>query len=241
MIYLYLGFENKCDSKLETLFHNNLWFSSHKKFNDPFDCDYPFLIDVSLEDYRRFAEMCSTKKTDPSPIIREYEEASLEERKLILNGVRKLFLEKIASWGVCCFSKIWDSILMWSHYADKHSGICIGYDESTSDRELNEVRYASHYPASNKVEGADLQSFLKEYMLTKSAHWIYEQEHRLINYTGCDKSEPSPYPIVDITFGVDINRKRKEHIMDHLHNSVVFYDAIHEITGKYGLSRTPAN
>lgn len=226
--------------KLKTISKNELWFSSPKKFNDPFDCNYPILNDISPEDYRRFAEMCAeTTTADPLPIIRKYKNASPLERKEILNGVTEIFLSKIDSWGVCCCSKTWDSILMWSHYTDKHTGICIGYDESTSDRELYEVRYASHYPAPNKVAGTDLPSFLKEYMLTKSAHWMYEQEHRLINFEACEKSNPSPYPIVDITFGVKTKPELKKQIMIHCHENVVFYNAIHEPTGKYGLSRDP--
>lgn len=30
--------------------------------------------------------------------------------------------------GALCFSRRWDSILMWSHYGDRHKGICLGFD-----------------------------------------------------------------------------------------------------------------
>jgi hypothetical protein len=37
-------------------------------------------------------------------------------------------LESFESYGVSCFSESWNSILMWSHYADRHKGICLGFD-----------------------------------------------------------------------------------------------------------------
>jgi hypothetical protein len=33
-----------------------------------------------------------------------------------------------ASQGLLCFGADWSSSVMWSHYADKHKGICLGFD-----------------------------------------------------------------------------------------------------------------
>src|ERR1700733_7795266 len=30
--------------------------------------------------------------------------------------------------GVLCFSRSWQNALLWSHYGDKHRGICLGID-----------------------------------------------------------------------------------------------------------------
>src|SRR5580700_1933129 len=30
--------------------------------------------------------------------------------------------------GALCFSRSWSNILMWSHYGDRHKGICLGFD-----------------------------------------------------------------------------------------------------------------
>ncbi len=37
-----------------------------------------------------------------------------------------------ASIGVICFSSNYDNILMWSHYANNHKGICIEFDLNDS-------------------------------------------------------------------------------------------------------------
>src|SRR5438552_5198124 len=33
-------------------------------------------------------------------------------------------------FGVLCFSKNWKNPLLWSHYAEKHKGLCLGFDIS---------------------------------------------------------------------------------------------------------------
>jgi hypothetical protein len=36
--------------------------------------------------------------------------------------------EGCEKYGALCFSRIWNSILMWSHYGDRHKGLCLGFD-----------------------------------------------------------------------------------------------------------------
>jgi len=41
---------------------------------------------------------------------------------------RKMKDEINAKTGLICFSKNWKNPLLWGHYADKHSGIALGFD-----------------------------------------------------------------------------------------------------------------
>lgn len=41
---------------------------------------------------------------------------------------------------ISCFSQRYDSILMWSHYGDKHKGICIEFDRP--DKDFLDVEYS---------------------------------------------------------------------------------------------------
>ena len=41
--------------------------------------------------------------------------------------------------GLLCFSKSWRNPVLWSHYADEHKGICLGFDVPESC--LSEVKY----------------------------------------------------------------------------------------------------
>lgn len=44
------------------------------------------------------------------------------------SALEKTRRETVERYGVLCFSRLWDSILMWSHYGDRHKGLCLGFD-----------------------------------------------------------------------------------------------------------------
>ena len=83
--------------------------------------------------------------------------------------------------GLICFSKSWENPVLWSHYADKHRGICLGFD--VSDHLLNPVDYT---PIPLKVAHdeergrAQITSDLIDALLrTKFIDWKYEDEMRI--------------------------------------------------------------
>ncbi len=43
-------------------------------------------------------------------------------------------------FGVICFSKRWSNPVLWAHYADKHRGICLGFD--VPDSLIEEISYS---------------------------------------------------------------------------------------------------
>jgi hypothetical protein len=85
-------------------------------------------------------------------------------------------------YGLLCFSKVWSNSLMWSHYADRHRGICLGFDMPQS--ELIHVDYNAHRMIDNKgvlrVDSPVDERIIKTCLGTKYASWLYEQEVRRI-------------------------------------------------------------
>jgi hypothetical protein len=82
--------------------------------------------------------------------------------------------------GMICFGTSWSSPVMWAHYADKHYGVCLGFD--VSDHLLTKVSYTdqkiavpfgAHLPKHGLT--ADLLSKVR---LTKAMDWSYEREYR---------------------------------------------------------------
>lgn len=75
--------------------------------------------------------------------------------------------------GLICFSKNWTNPLLWGHYADKHKGICLGFD--IPDLHLTKVDYVSaRIPAPTVID----EPFMKGLLATKFEHWRYEEEYR---------------------------------------------------------------
>ena len=82
--------------------------------------------------------------------------------------------------GVLCFSKTWHNPVMWSHYGDRHRGLCLGFDL------LDDWTFPISYKGLRLKE--DTEKGLREnngslghqLITTKYKHWEYEQEVRMI-------------------------------------------------------------
>jgi hypothetical protein len=84
--------------------------------------------------------------------------------------------EVSANYGVLCFSERWDDILQWSHYADRHRGVCLGFDVAGSPAKFGKVRYVSEKdPRPEKPD----QAFIWRSLTSKFRDWAYEREWRV--------------------------------------------------------------
>jgi DUF2971 family protein len=54
-------------------------------------------------------------------------------------GFAALQQEFAPDYGVVCFSRDWHNPVLWSHYGEKHKGICLGFD--VSDEHVMSVNY----------------------------------------------------------------------------------------------------
>jgi len=83
--------------------------------------------------------------------------------------------------GVLCFSRSWSNPVLWSHYADRHRGICLGFD--IPDQWAKPVTYTgTRLPSDIERQAAatkDIEPGLA-LITTKFEHWRYEDEVRLI-------------------------------------------------------------
>ncbi len=89
---------------------------------------------------------------------------------------------------VCCFSKNMDEILMWSHYANNHKGVCLEFEEHDEDkckRRLLEIDYVNEITKIEDAEIIDHKGNLRlnsktngKYLSNKFKNWSYEEELR---------------------------------------------------------------
>jgi hypothetical protein len=89
-------------------------------------------------------------------------------------------------FGIYCLSENCTNPLMWSHYADSHKGLVLGIDTDLlcdSRREPMKVKYSSDRAPLNHRFNRDPDRY-KELLIalitTKSLHWSYEQEYRIL-------------------------------------------------------------
>lgn len=82
--------------------------------------------------------------------------------------------------GIICMSTTWQEPLLWGHYADKHKGICLGFDVEAKD--WHKVKYRKERPSLARYGAKTLSDITDErwaeISLTKFKAWEYEREYR---------------------------------------------------------------
>ncbi len=137
--------------------------------------------------------------------------------------------------------------LMWSHYADQHHGVCIGYSAPSDVRDdLHKVRYggkrlvdASKVLAMVDGDKQARRQVDEAVLLRKAASWRYEQEWRLIGQRGLRDSQ---LELEEVIFGMRCKDSVKYAVisaLDGRQRSVRFYE-MREIYGTFNLKNAPS-
>ncbi len=83
--------------------------------------------------------------------------------------------------GLLSFTRNWRSPVLWSHYADRHRGICLGFDLRRTI--VEEVIYADERLRAQLTDtdpGAVPERIQRQLSQTKARAWEYEQELRVL-------------------------------------------------------------
>lgn len=191
IIYKYRNFTS--DNHKRVLTNNELFYSSPKDFNDPFDCRIPPSLrlldsDEKIENYVdtiliQHFDTLSKNGYDIKELMDDYTSRlknDIEEEQEAAN--KREFKEQDFWLGVLSMSTKWNSILMWSHYGDFHKGICYGFYEDSlrnSDRFIGgrEVCYSRKFPLIDPFEYRSMNGAFAQ-THTKARKWKYEKEYR---------------------------------------------------------------
>lgn len=194
----------------DMLINSEMWFSNPNSFNDPFDCNIQISTEGSSEkDIQNYFEKYLSKMCDKNEIEKiKNRNITIAEFEKLINGVSKRVLHKK---GVACFLDNKDNLLMWSHYADSHKGVCLKFDVLEASEfftPAKRVKYESSYPIYNYLSD---KNKVADLLFTKSKDWEYEGEVRVIK----DKSDNYPFPksaLKEVIFGCNISASDKKTI-----------------------------
>lgn len=166
-----------------TLRDRAIYLPSPSEFNDPWDCRPWF--DLAVLDDAVMRERHIKWFIDLVPSVNDANEADELRRnpQQLKNFIEKLSRElgdKInQDHRLYCLTPKNNNPLMWSHYADKHKGVCLQFDTHTeSIARAFKVSYQKKLPLCIILEHAD--GAATRALLTKSDVWKYEKEFRLI-------------------------------------------------------------
>lgn len=87
-------------------------------------------------------------------------------------------------YGFLCFSSTYTEPLMWAHYTENHSGVCLGFKTKADLIEIDYVSQEKSFQNIKDLKANHLINFIK----TKYDMWKYEHELRyIINLTQLTK------------------------------------------------------
>ncbi len=226
IIYKYTGF----NTALEHIITNNtLQFSNPKDFNDPFDC-HEGLINVakfSDDDFLKImddSEIVTNHMNSNSLPIDFYEKNREELLKRIRDKkeIQGLWKKKHSHYRVTCFSAIPDNPLMWAHYAEKHSGISLGFKFPLFPDSFR-VYPVNYYDVINPIEARTAVTKVIHYWLTsKSHHWAYENEFRAVTMNDTEIIKFPQEWLTEIIFGCRVSEKNIEKIVRLVRNKLKY-------------------
>lgn len=219
ILFKYTNVENA----IKIIQSSSLKFSNPADFNDPFDCDVD-LVDFNFKEDPHPEILLEIEIIQKQFRLDEFPFGSNENKITFWNHLyREAQIEKINSTRISCFSLSNDVIVMWSHYADKHKGVCLAFNNIISPRfiDLNDIDDISEgyveYSAENKINyiSSDKLTGLKKIFLSKSKSWSHEQEYRylLVNQKN-DFYKFSDKFITDIYFGLKTSVEEKEYLIN---------------------------
>jgi hypothetical protein len=182
-----------------------LYANSPEYFNDPFDSfltvspeAYIMIQRDSLKDI--LSRLCKLSKLDRNrleysddPIKASFEILSqwgIPVDKISIDSVKERIYAEFETKSqsirkklkVACFSEVYDSILMWSHYTNNHQGFCIEY-KFESFLNISERIYPVVYSKKRPIllpEYMKASKKLFSMMVFKAQEWEYEKEWRYI-------------------------------------------------------------
>ncbi|MBP1908257.1 DUF2971 domain-containing protein [Methanolobus bombayensis] len=194
------------ENTIKMLENQELYFSGASDFNDPFDSKADLIWRGNKDDWMSFLYRMGIKNhaQREQSIKENLKNGSLRNRKgeYLLDPNRTAF--KVLKGNIqlnnkpdfpraCCFSEDNDSILMWSHYADEHKGICLCFkskiietgdflylDSNPDPYLLFPITYQEDMPEQVNMLSSYEPEELVSFLCTKHFDWKYEKERRLI-------------------------------------------------------------
>lgn len=158
--------------------------------------------------------------------------SSIDEMPEKIRRFSEMMKDNFANDKILCLSEIPDSILMWSYYAQNHTGIVLRFTDETPNNPLTQarpVRYVEQMPSLFDDErvsdmlagynGMKVQPIMDEIILTKANHWAHERERRVYSGRGRSRNsyEDIPYGAKEldgVIFGARISKADRAALAD---------------------------
>lgn len=198
---------------------STLKFTKPSDFNDPFEF-HDSLVERDLS-VNHMRDIIQKREPDITvSALNRHLENFIQNKNEFIEDINQKFQRRKDSTRVSCFSMTNNSLLMWSHYSNKHKGACIEFSFEelkkcfNTDFQIFEVNYPDTLESMNFSQYRE--EAISHWVSTKAKVWDYEKEIRFV--LGSDPHEYQSFNIESISriyFGSRMLVSEKE-IMESL-------------------------
>lgn len=203
----------------DTVVGGTVFFAKPTDFNDPFDFAPALSLKATDREFATYLEglykrrMPLLSRTDRrasvSAVLRD--KSRNHRSQLSIDLVNKAVNDLAESIGIFSLSELPDHILMWSHYADSHRGVCLRFSSRIAYFEnAQKVIYQLERPVANLILDKPMV-FQNKAALYKADMWNYEKEWRIIDHSipGWGVHQFPPEALDGVIFGAKTSEADK--------------------------------
>lgn len=211
--------------------NQELWLPNPTTFNDPFDANIgmrydllpPGIIDEMVEQQVKsmFPNAGHNLLQGESSRLR----SKLMDPEIHDEAMQRWMQRLISKMRVFCVCPDRDNILLWSHYANNHTGFAIGFDamglhaiwQASRGLQMGYVAYRDSYPILLPAASGDNQTkenIITTIMSVKSKVWEYEKEIRMTMFDGPEKVGFPPELVTEVVMGCKMDAEDQHRMLD---------------------------
>lgn len=217
--HLYKYREPNIDLLKYILIDNELWAAKPATFNDPFDC-FPYvdlsgtydeaLAYIDLRIARTGRKVTREKRRELARQIHKKGLGSLDPE-----ASKAAWLQSVDQFGIISLSEECTNILMWSHYAKNHTGVCLEFGtEQPPTMAVAPVCYQAARPKFRPLE-ANRSNLMERLLLQKADIWSYEREWRHFRVKeGAGKTPFPPSALKSVIVGAAVAEEFERDLKD---------------------------
>lgn len=220
-LYKYYAFN---ENSLKVLINSEVWVPTRKLLNDPLDCGIELSTEIDAPSFEKWRSAVielgvkfDGRETSPT-----------RDKDKALTAIKKVYKSLQDQTGVFCLTEDPCNPLMWSHYADGHTGFCIEFEFDYDHLGeigawITDVDYEEHPKMSYWdffLQHSDEQLIKKVNLVGgllshKAEDWKYEKEWRVFAHlkdlkVGEDgRLLPLPGRIKTIIFGMQMGERNR--------------------------------
>jgi hypothetical protein len=186
-----------CHQVQDIIENSRLYFSTPGQFNDPLDCSPTFKLAGDLDDPAFLAEL----KKDEDELIAQQKLMPQAEADLRAQfGTHVTDMAEAITWKVregiradlriFCLSATYEHPLLWSHYANSHTGVCLHFRAKHGSVfglargvDYSKPRPPVLVPLRYNASELDVGRAMS---LIKADFWCYESEYRILGHVSAD-------------------------------------------------------